>query len=144
MLRVSSSTEASVLWLPSIHSRVLAVRTQSRPNSGTEHSDERICQITSFGEWRTRVPGGGFGIDLFVRPPRGALPLRTRAPVIPSKLVARLPEGPPMRIEPDDLARAGQRRDDNGLGMKFCWCPPGTFHMGGVAGRVGKSLDTLR
>ncbi len=73
---------------------------------------------------------------------RGALPPRVRAPVISSKRVARLPEGPPMRIGPDDLARAGRQRDDNGQGMKFCWCPPGTFHMGGVPGRDAKSLDT--
>jgi formylglycine-generating enzyme len=35
-----------------------------------------------------------------------------------------------MRIDPDDLARAGRERNDNGLHMKFCWCSPGTFHMG--------------
>lgn len=26
--------------------------------------------------------------------------------------------------------RAGQERDDNGLAMKFCWCPAGQFTMG--------------
>jgi sulfatase modifying factor 1 len=42
-----------------------------------------------------------------------------------------------MRIDPDDLARAGQERNDNGLHMKFCWCPPGSFHMGRLdAGRL--------
>ncbi len=35
-----------------------------------------------------------------------------------------------MRIAPDDLASAGRERADNGLGMPFCWCPPGSFHMG--------------
>ena len=35
-----------------------------------------------------------------------------------------------MRIDPDDLARAGRERNDNELGMTFCWCPPGSFHMG--------------
>jgi formylglycine-generating enzyme required for sulfatase activity len=40
-----------------------------------------------------------------------------------------------MRIDPDDLARAGRERNDNGLGMTFCWCPPGSFHMGRVPER---------
>jgi formylglycine-generating enzyme required for sulfatase activity len=35
-----------------------------------------------------------------------------------------------MRIDPDDLARAGRERNDNELGMTFCWCPPGSFQMG--------------
>jgi formylglycine-generating enzyme required for sulfatase activity len=42
----------------------------------------------------------------------------------------RPPEGPPMRIAPEELARAGRERSDNGLGMTFCWCPPGSFHLG--------------
>src|SRR5262249_42397580 len=42
----------------------------------------------------------------------------------------RPPEGPPMRIDPGDLARAGRERNDNELEMTFCWCPPGSFHMG--------------
>jgi formylglycine-generating enzyme len=46
-----------------------------------------------------------------------------------------------MQIRPEDLARAGRERDDNGLGMKFCWCPPGTFHMGRAPDRLGRSLD---
>jgi formylglycine-generating enzyme required for sulfatase activity len=35
-----------------------------------------------------------------------------------------------MRIDPDDLAKAGRERTDNALGMTFCWCPRGTFQMG--------------
>ncbi len=31
---------------------------------------------------------------------------------------------------PPEGTRPGQERDDNGLKMKFCWCPPGTFRMG--------------
>jgi formylglycine-generating enzyme required for sulfatase activity len=37
-----------------------------------------------------------------------------------------------MRIDPDELARAGRERNDDGLEMGFCWCPPGSFHMGRV------------
>jgi formylglycine-generating enzyme len=37
-----------------------------------------------------------------------------------------------MRIDPDELARAGRERNDNGLEMRFGWCPPGSFHMGRV------------
>jgi formylglycine-generating enzyme len=31
---------------------------------------------------------------------------------------------------PSDGSRAGEERDDNGLKMRFCWCPSGTFLMG--------------
>ncbi len=33
-------------------------------------------------------------------------------------------------IIPLEATRPGQERDDNGLKMAFCWCPPGTFLMG--------------
>jgi formylglycine-generating enzyme len=71
---------------------------------------------------------------------RVALPPRVQDPVIPRRPAGRPLEGPPMRIDPDDLARAGRERDDNGVRMTFCWCPPGTFHMGMVADRLGQSL----
>lgn len=61
---------------------------------------------------------------------RETFPPRVEFPAVPRRPVERPPEGPPMRIDPDDLARAGTERDDNGLGMTFCWCPPGSFHMG--------------
>lgn len=54
------------------------------------------------------------------------------APVNPQRPLFPAWEGPIMQIDPDDLARAGRERDDNGVGMKFCWCPPGTFRMGSV------------
>jgi formylglycine-generating enzyme required for sulfatase activity len=41
-----------------------------------------------------------------------------------------------MRIDPDELIRAGRERNDNGLGMTFCWCPPGSFQMGRVRERL--------
>jgi formylglycine-generating enzyme required for sulfatase activity len=47
-----------------------------------------------------------------------------------------------MRIDDDELARAGQERNDNALGMVFCWCPPGEFSMGGgPKGPRGRYLD---
>jgi sulfatase modifying factor 1 len=70
---------------------------------------------------------------------REALPPRVQDPVIPRRPAARPLEGPPMRIDPDDLIHAGRERDDNGMGMTFCWCPPGTFHMGRVADRLGQT-----
>ena len=36
---------------------------------------------------------------------------------------------------------AGQERDDNGLKMKFCWCPKGTFRMGSLPGEPGREED---
>jgi formylglycine-generating enzyme required for sulfatase activity len=32
---------------------------------------------------------------------------------------------------------AGEEQDDNGLKMKFCWCPPGTFRMGSPPNEEG-------
>jgi formylglycine-generating enzyme len=57
-------------------------------------------------------------------------------PGIPSRSLAPPPAGPPMRIDPAELSRAGRERDDNGLGMRFCWCPPGVFHMGMLPDRL--------
>jgi formylglycine-generating enzyme required for sulfatase activity len=45
-----------------------------------------------------------------------------------------------MRINAEDLGRAGRERNDNGLGLIFCECPPGTFQMGLVANRAARSL----
>lgn len=55
---------------------------------------------------------------------------------------AQLPSGPLMRIDPAEAARAGSERDDNALGMKLCWCPPGEFRLGGErGGERGKARD---
>jgi formylglycine-generating enzyme required for sulfatase activity len=72
---------------------------------------------------------------------REAFPPRADDPVIPERPAAPSPEGPPMRIDHDDLARVGTERDDNGLAMTFCWCPSGTFHMGRAANRPAQSLE---
>jgi formylglycine-generating enzyme len=37
--------------------------------------------------------------------------------------------------------RAGQERDDNGLKMRFCWCPRGTFRMGSPKDESGRFDD---
>src|SRR5262249_9815279 len=58
----------------------------------------------------------------------------------PSSPPAPPPDGPPMRIDPAELSRAGTERDDNGLRMRFCWCPPGAFHMGTLPDRLGRYL----
>jgi formylglycine-generating enzyme required for sulfatase activity len=39
-------------------------------------------------------------------------------------------------------AQPGQERDDNGLKMRFCWCPPGTFTMGSPADAGSASART--
>jgi formylglycine-generating enzyme len=70
-----------------------------------------------------------------VHTPVGA-PAPSRRPAAPP------PEGPPMQIDADELARAGRERNNNGLGMTFCWCPPGTFHMGSVPHLAVKSQHT--
>lgn len=57
-------------------------------------------------------------------------PAPASAPARPDWRSGPLPEGPAMRVEPAALAEAGRERDDNGLHMKFRWCPPGSFHLG--------------
>jgi len=72
---------------------------------------------------------------------REAAPPLGHGPVIAPRPPARPPKGPPMRIDPAELARAGRERDDNGLGMRFCWCPPGAFHMGTLPDRLGRYVE---
>jgi len=48
-----------------------------------------------------------------------------------------------MRIEPNDQTRAGRERDDNSLLMKFCWCPPGSFHMGRLPDDLGRYQSSV-
>jgi formylglycine-generating enzyme required for sulfatase activity len=58
------------------------------------------------------------------------------------RLAVGLVEGRPMKIDADELEFAGLERDDNALGMVFCWCPPGEFAMGGgPKGPGGRYLD---
>ena len=45
--------------------------------------------------------------------------------------VVRIPDGLPTTIDAEALALAGRERDDNGLKLILCWCPPGEFSMGG-------------
>ncbi|SIO55711.1 hypothetical protein SAMN05444166_5131 [Singulisphaera sp. GP187] len=62
---------------------------------------------------------------------RVTFPPRIQAPAPARRPIARIPDGPPMRIDLTERERAGRERADNGLGMRFCWCPPGSFPMGG-------------
>jgi serine/threonine protein kinase/formylglycine-generating enzyme required for sulfatase activity len=50
---------------------------------------------------------------------------RVTVPARPAKSIT-----PPNSATLSAGAEAGQERDDNGLKMKFCWCPPGEFKMG--------------
>lgn len=49
-------------------------------------------------------------------------------------------ESQPAITSPDSFAgsRTGQERDDNGLKMKFLWCPPGSFTMGSPKDEEGR------
>jgi sulfatase modifying factor 1 len=61
---------------------------------------------------------------------RRDLPPPARALLVEHGPVARILEGAPMQIDSAELPGAGRVRNDNGLGMPFCWCPSGSFHMG--------------
>jgi len=51
-----------------------------------------------------------------------ALPLAQESRDQPQRVVAG--------DRPNQGSRAGEERDDNGLKMKLCWCPPGSFRLG--------------
>ena len=41
-------------------------------------------------------------------------------------------------LSSDEGRRAGERRDDNALKLKLCWCPPGSFRMGSPTNEPGR------
>jgi formylglycine-generating enzyme required for sulfatase activity len=49
----------------------------------------------------------------------------------------------PTEIDPAEATRAGEAREDNGLGIVFRYCPAGSFSMGGATGRSGPVRVTL-
>ena len=76
--------------------------------------------------------------------------VRGRPRVLLSKAeVSRLRKGgdlprevPTMRsVATTEGTKAGEERDDNGLKMKFVWCPPGQFTMGSPKSEEGRDSD---
>jgi formylglycine-generating enzyme required for sulfatase activity len=76
--------------------------------------------------------------------------VRGRPRVLLSKAeVSRLRKGgdlprevPTMRsVATIEGTKAGEERDDNGLKMKFVWCPPGQFTMGSPKSEEGRDSD---
>jgi sulfatase modifying factor 1 len=82
-------------------------------------------------------------VNFMIRLSRKApAPAPVPAPAVTRRVFVEMTEAPATQIDSDELARAGQERDDNELGMVFCWCPPGKFSMGGgPKGRSGRYLD---
>ena len=82
--------------------------------------------MTQSGGWRLLVRTGPACLAavlvllLIVVPFRDALRPRVRNPVITQTQGTLTPQGPPMQIDPEDLARAGQERNNNGVGLRFC------------------------
>ena len=58
----------------------------------------------------------------------------------PASTPAKLnpPIDPPSKLESFVGKQAGQERTDNGLQIKFCWCPPGSYVMGVPPGETAK------
>jgi formylglycine-generating enzyme len=85
----------------------------------------------------------GMVVSYFLNPSREPPPPSVVSPVrkrpVPD---VRISEGLPTRIDAEELALAGRERDDNGLKLILCWCPPGEFSMGGgPKGLAGRFLD---
>jgi formylglycine-generating enzyme required for sulfatase activity len=53
----------------------------------------------------------------------------------------QIPPGPKGTVAKSHGSNAGEQRDDNGLQMKFIWCPPGTFTMGTPKSTSKRSSD---
>ena len=84
----------------------------------------------------------GAVVSYLLSPKREARPQFVKLAPPDRRLAVRIVEGPPMKIDADELAFAGQERNDNALGMVSCWCPPGEFSMGGgPKGPKGRYLD---
>jgi sulfatase modifying factor 1 len=84
----------------------------------------------------------GAVVSYWISPKRESPPPTVKLSPRDRRLAVRIVEGPPMRIDADERACAGQERDDNAPGMVFCWCPPGEFSMGGgPKGPNGRYLD---
>jgi formylglycine-generating enzyme len=71
------------------------------------------------------VAAAGWSLYNASRPIAPTVPERPEARSAPKETIPAT-----MEIKPADLARAGEERRDNGLGLRLCWCPPGTFRMG--------------
>jgi sulfatase modifying factor 1 len=69
-----------------------------------------------------------------------SLPLPGSTHQTPTPAVAE-PDVAPIEIETADLAHAGEQKDDNGLRIAFCWCPPGRFRMGNTPGSRWQFVD---
>ncbi len=50
-------------------------------------------------------------------------------------------QAPPLAADPRRGKEAGEVRDDNGLKLKFVWCPPGTFKMGSPPTERGRQAS---
>jgi sulfatase modifying factor 1 len=62
----------------------------------------------------------------------------TASLVLCSLWLAALPK---RSVATTEGTKAGEERDDNGLKMKFVWCPPGTFTMGSPKSESGRVDD---
>ena len=64
-----------------------------------------------------------------------------RVPAPVGELAAPKPEQKPPSTVGDRSRSAGEEIADNGLQMKLCWCPPGSFQMGSSPNEPGRSDD---
>src|SRR5258707_974869 len=102
--------------------------------------------------WRALATRGfacaaaALAIAFLIRQVREAFPPREVPTALQPIPVAKPPDGPAMAIDSGERARAGRERRDNGLEMSFCWCPPGSFHMGRLPDRFRRlqEIDPVR
>lgn len=103
-------------------------------------------RITGPGIASLRIASDGGGIAAFsgvviddLRLTRGAAAADASPPTAPQP-VPGVTRPPPTNAVSDPFAgvQAGDEWDSNGLRMKFCWCPPGTFTMGSPSSELGR------
>ena len=72
------------------------------------------------------------------------LKIRKSAVLLVSSTIALMVVTPTIGAEPPPFEgrRAGEEREENGLKLKLCWCPPGNFTMGSPMNEEGRSNPT--
>lgn len=93
-----------------------------------------VNPVTGDFRWTPDINAAGKSHIIRVEVSDDGQPMQTAT----ASFAIKLPSVP---LDPFAGQRAGQERDDNGLKMKFCWCPDGSFLMGSPNGEKDRGTN---